>query len=58
MEKINCILLIDDDEATNVLHEIIIEEADICTELVIKDSAIEALEYLKLKDSVVPNLVF
>lgn len=58
MKKINCILLIDDDEATIFLHKIIIEEANICENLVIKDSALEALEYLKQEDAIIPNLIF
>lgn len=58
MEKIDCILLIDDDEATNFLHQIIIEEADICNQLVVKSSALEALEYLKQEGASVPNLIF
>ena len=44
--KFKSILLIDDDEATNFIHEMIIKQAN-CTEKVItKDSAINALEYL------------
>lgn len=47
--KLNCILLIDDDEPTNYLHKMVIEEAD-CTEQVIAvESGQEALDYLHSK---------
>jgi CheY-like chemotaxis protein len=44
--KLNCILLIDDDEPTNFLNRIVIEEVD-CTERIeTMQSAREALKYL------------
>lgn len=44
--KLNCILLIDDDEPTNFLNKMVIEEVD-CTERIeIMQSAREALRYL------------
>lgn len=44
--KLNCILLIDDDEPTNFLNKMVIEEVD-CTERVeTMQSAREALKYL------------
>lgn len=49
-KKLNCILLIDDDEATNFLHTLIIEELQ-CTEKVIAvDKAEKALEYLQAEN--------
>ena len=44
--KINCILLIDDDEPTNFLSQMIIEEADCAAEIQIAYSGGEALDYL------------
>jgi len=46
MEKINCILLIDDNQADNVYHKIIIEEADICNHIKLAKSGIEGLNYI------------
>lgn len=54
-QKLNCILLIDDDQATNWLHRILIEKAA-CTELVVsKYNGREALDYL-LSDEDKPHI--
>jgi len=45
-KQIDCILLIDDDEATNFLHHIVIEEWGNCKKIVCKPSAQEALDFL------------
>ena len=46
MKKLNCVLLVDDDEPTNFLNEMIISQLG-CTELIVaKQSGREALEYL------------
>lgn len=58
MKKLNCILLIDDDEATNFLHQLTIEEINCCDHLVVIDSALDALEYLKSPDTIKPDLIF
>ena len=44
--KINCILLIDDDEPTNYLSQMIIEQADCAAEIQIANSGGEAIDYL------------
>jgi len=44
--KINCILLIDDDEPTNFLSQMIIEEADCAAEIQIAYSGSQAIDYL------------
>jgi len=44
--KINCILLIDDDEPTNFISQMIIEEADCAAEIQIAYSGGQAIEYL------------
>lgn len=45
-KKLNCILLIDDDEPTNFLNRMLIEETGIAQEVRVTQSAREALEYL------------
>ncbi|MEQ9285958.1 MAG: response regulator [Cyclobacteriaceae bacterium] len=59
--KLNCILLIDDDKATNFLHEMVIKRMD-CTEKVVSiESGQEALDYLQLKENgknPQPDLIF
>lgn len=47
MSKVRHAVLIDDDEATNVYHDIIVQEADVVEEYQIFDSAVDALEFLK-----------
>jgi CheY-like chemotaxis protein len=47
MAKINCILLVDDNEGDNVLHSIIIEEAQVSQQVKIATDGKEALSYLK-----------
>lgn len=44
--KLKCVLLIDDDEATNYLHELIITESGITDKVVTVEDGVEALEYL------------
>lgn len=45
-EKLNCILMIDDDAATNYLHRIVIEATDYYEKLVFKTNGYEALKFL------------
>lgn len=45
-EKLSCILLIDDDKATNWLHQILINKLECADEIVIKGNGREALDYL------------
>lgn len=45
-EKLNCILLIDDDEATNYFSNYIIEEADCAVHVKTKQTGKAALNYL------------
>jgi CheY-like chemotaxis protein len=44
--KLNCILLVDDDEDDNLIHKDLIEELDITQHLQIATNGIEAMEYL------------
>jgi CheY-like chemotaxis protein len=45
-KKINCILLIDDDEPTNFLSQMVIEDADCTASIQIATSGEQALNYL------------
>lgn len=59
--KLNCVLLIDDDESTNFLHEIIIKKAGITEQVVAQQSGSAALEYLQSKNDgeyPQPDLIF
>lgn len=61
-QKLDCVLLIDDDEATNFYHTIVLEEE--CTSVYIKSvsSAKEGLDYLLRKgvysDCPQPGIIF
>lgn len=46
MDKLNCILLIDDDEPTTFLNEMVIRELDCTHEIVCMPGAREALNFL------------
>ena len=59
--KLNCIMLIDDDPADIFYHEREIKKANPLTNILIRNSAIEALEYLKSmkeQNSIQPDLIF
>ena len=45
--KLNCVLLIDDDRATNFLHEMILNDMGCADKIVAVEGAMEALDYLK-----------
>ncbi|HTM92293.1 MAG TPA: response regulator [Flavisolibacter sp.] len=45
--KLNCILLVDDDEPTNFLNQIVIEELNITEQIRVAQNGQEALAYLK-----------
>lgn len=60
-EKLNCILLIDDDEPTNFINELVIKKAACTQKIVVKQGAREALEYLMSKEDGEhprPDLIF
>ena len=48
-KKLNCILLIDDDEDDNFLHQRVIEKAKVAEKVVAVESGFEALDYLTQK---------
>jgi CheY-like chemotaxis protein len=45
-KKLNCVLLIDDDEPTNFLSRMLLEEADCATHIQVEQDGYSALEYL------------
>jgi CheY-like chemotaxis protein len=47
MKKLNCILLVDDDEPTNYLNQLTLEEIDCANTIRTAENGIAALEYLK-----------
>lgn len=61
-EKLNCILLIDDNESDNYYHKIIIEEVECTKKTVAVQSGQAALDYLTKKtengDYPQPDLIF
>lgn len=59
--KLKRILLIDDNEADNFLHERVIRKANCAEHIIAKESAIEALAYLQSAENGVfpqPDLIF
>jgi len=58
MLKIERILLIDDNEADNVYHQIMIERSGFAGEVVVLESGMEALRYIEQADLDLPTYVF
>ena len=46
MKKVNCVLLIDDNEGDNFYHKLIITESGICNDIRVVTDGIQALAYL------------
>ena len=60
-QKVSKILLIDDSEAINFIHNFILEELNCANEVIIKENGEEAINYLKSLrdiDSNFPELIF
>ncbi|KYG71263.1 response regulator receiver domain-containing protein [Roseivirga ehrenbergii] len=60
-KKIPCVLLIDDNEADNFYHKIVIERSEFAEEVVSVTGGQEALEYLQLSlkgEKTSPDLIF
>jgi CheY-like chemotaxis protein len=60
--KLNCILLVDDDEPTNFLNQMVLEELNITRHIQIAQNGQEALSYLRKtnsgdKDFPLPELI-
>lgn len=61
MPKFNHVLLIDDNEVNNLLHERLIEISEFGKSVVVKQSAPEALDYLNSiieDESLFPEIIF
>lgn len=59
IQKLKKILLIDDNEADNYLHRLIISEAGVAEHIVDQPDGIKALEYLKAEaEGQLPDLIF
>lgn len=59
--KLRMILLIDDNDADNFLHKIVIEEADVCDEVVTTNGGQQALDFLRsgvTEEHPQPDLIF
>ena len=50
-------MLIDDDEAVNFLNQVIIEDMNCCEEIVVKNSAQDAIDYLNDSEIQNPDLI-
>ncbi|MEO6548963.1 MAG: response regulator [Ferruginibacter sp.] len=63
-DKLNCIMVIDDDEPTNFLNTLLIEEANCTKHLEIVESGLKALNYFENiqvaeeNECILPDLVF
>jgi CheY-like chemotaxis protein len=55
-KKLNSILLIDDDEPTNFLHELVIKKSNCTENCIVMSGGQKALDYLHT--STTPNLIF
>lgn len=62
-DKLNCILLVDDDEPTNFLNKMVVEEVDCARHIHVSQSGEEALKFLENAEGekqmyTPPNLIF
>jgi len=57
-KKLNCILLVDDNNEDNVYHKIILKQMDIVNRIDIVVNGLEALAYLKKENQIPPELIF
>jgi CheY-like chemotaxis protein len=61
IKKVNCIMLVDDNSADNYYHERVITKNNAANYVVIKESGLEALEYLestRAPENPLPDLIF
>lgn len=61
MKKLNCILLIDDNADDNFIHERVIKKSDAAKHVIARQTAMEALQYLKERNEhpdMHPDLIF
>ena len=62
MERgVNCVLLVDDDDATNYIHKHVINEANFAEQIIVAKNGEEALNFLKSKEAkgyIKPDIIF
>lgn len=58
MNKLNTILLIDDDSSSNFLNNVIIDEAEVCEQIITKTGGEDALDYIQKEENAQPDLIF
>ena len=61
MQKLDCIILVDDDGVTNYVHESIIEDANVAKDVLIAENGQDALALVKeqaAQPNQCPNLIF
>jgi len=57
-EKLQCILLVDDDTEDNEFHKMVIEEMNITERIEIALNGLEALNFLKEENQTAPDIIF
>ncbi len=57
-KKLECILLIDDDHEDCYFHQYVINKMDITNSIKTAANGLEALEFLKKENQVIPELIF
>jgi CheY-like chemotaxis protein len=57
-KKLNCILLVDDSPDDNYFHQIVIKKMDITHSIQVAQNGLEALEFLKKENQIIPELIF
>ncbi len=58
MKKLKCVLLVDDDEVTNMYNRLIIDKLHIADCIQDVSDGIEALDYIKGEQNPKPDLIF
>jgi len=57
-KKLNCILLVDDNDADNEYHQIVINRMGITDNICLAENGEEALAFLKKENQLLPELIF
>ena len=56
--KLNCILLVDDNDADNFFHKLVISELHVVDNIQVAETGLEAINYLKKENAIIPQLIF
>ncbi|MEO8764032.1 MAG: response regulator [Ginsengibacter sp.] len=56
-KRLNCVMLIDDDEDDNYFHQVVLKKMDFANHIEIAEGGPEALDYLK-REKDVPDIIF